>query len=262
MEGIKYTDIRLVFAGNKFIDAHKYKLAKDSTYFSDFFSDNNVNIIDLSKETIILANYDIFVIYIKILYNIKILDTEFVNYSKLLELYEYINSKKIIKNIKSKLSNFSYSSDSISSDIVITILNCITNNYNIYMNFIVEVHNICKNQTNMKYDKINKMTINTIITICSYLENNCILNEKNKNYERNINDFVNNLHLIDNNKIDIIIYIFSNAIYSYICYERNTNKLYVYINEKFKIENVIKYFPHYHTLHNVYKLKTYVSEKK
>lgn len=101
-----------------------------------------------------------------------------------------------------------------------------------------------------------------LITVLSYFENNCRLNEKNNNYERNIKDFVNNLHLIDDNKKDIIIYIFSNVIYSYIFNESKTNKLYIYINEKFKIENVIKYFPHYHTLYDVYRLKTYVSEKK
>lgn len=262
MESIKYTDIRLVFAGNKSIDAHKYKLAKDSTYFSDFFSDNNTNTIDLTNEKIILADYDTFIIYIKIIYKIKILDTEFVNYSKLLEFYEYINSKKIIKSIRSKLSSLAYSSNAVSSDITITILNYITNNHNAYMPFAAEINNICGNQRKMNYEKINKMTIYTLITVCSYFENNCRLNDRNNSYERNIVDLVNNLHLIDNNKVDIIIYIFSNAIYSYIINENKTNKLYIYINEKFKIENVIKYFPHYHGIYDVHKLKTYVCEKK
>ncbi len=44
--------------------------------------------------------------------------------------------------------------------------------------------------------------------------------------------------------------------------ENRLSGLFIYIREKFNIENVIKYFPQYHNLYDVCRLKTYVCEKK
>lgn len=236
-----FSNITFKFSNGKYIKYHKILLHKDSQYFRDLF-DINKDIKEIDTTGIkYLSDYELMLDYIIIVENIDISDDIIIDYVKLIDLHEYINSEYIdyiINNIcKIKLNN--------KFDVYISILNnyCIKDKYINKITIINKIikKNIIQNTHKTIIECIRKLNEIALYLLFSELSRNYLNNRNiiceifNTTNKININDIKKIIKLIGDDKLNILLYhyIFDNFDFNKI------KQYYLYFKFLEKINNFI-----------------------